>query len=431
MQKTRLITPKFYLISVFFMCVFLSAVFVHAEEKTKAEQLQEALMNGTQTPDVETETSVSPTPTIEEPDKTELEIAWENLTAGQIVTGIKQLDMEYPDTKKVSALRKSYEKLSDSDKVRVTNIDALAQAEARIIALTQSQAETQSVAQVNTNNSTRVDDVNSTEYTFISTPNQSLTLVLRYTTDDNSDGRGDRPEITIISPDSIETPLTTKMTEIKDSRTNIAFIWEQSFFQMDVAYAAEGSWTIKTDIPVTFMKSDYKGNQALLTAIKEETETPKATPTPIPQQSSYYAQYIKIGGVLFALIAAVVLFWFYSKGMFNGKKKDPDNSKEKDVKKENSKEEIDDEIERIKKELEEQKRLNQEADEQYENEIKGKEQNKEEDEDLYMQTMEPVDEDLEEYQEGDTGLLAKKEEEQKQPKKNRKSKRFGTNDWTD
>ena len=410
-----------------------------SEGRTKAEQLQEALLKGDAEPDATGTDPVFDYTEDNEEDtasgKTDLEIAWENLTAGQIVTGIKQLDEDSPDAKKVRALRKSYNKLPAAEKVKVSNIDSLTVAEELLAAQEESAAQDADTGAGtgNTAAATEKTNVEGTDYTFVmgEIPS-SLTLIIRYTTDDNHDGRGDTPSVSITSPDNTVTTMTNKMTGIRDDTTFMSFTWEQNYLQVDVAYARVGSWTISTDIPVTFTKKAYMGDRNLLvpanTEKKNESDASSVTPSgegtgaavavsPLRQ----YIPLIRLAGLGAAVAAAFVAFWIASKKFFGtgGKDATGKGSVEKEKVNYGGRQEPlseEEEIEQIKRELAEQHRMEEEAaarSQALAAQEEEKEKGQEDDPRLY-QTMEDLqesisgDQSIEEFEEsaGDTGILS-------------------------
>lgn len=387
--------------------------------KTMAEKLEEALTEGTNDQVEET---------VEAPDENELATAWENLSAGQIITGIKDLDEDNPDKNKVRAIRKSYEKLSAAEKARVNNIDRLVKME-ELLKEEPEEAQGADITTVKNENSiTSGDHVKGRSYTFaLNKQSTNLTLVLSYTTDDNNDGLGDTPDITLTFPDGTVTELTSKMTQLSDRKSQLVFLWQQNYMQIDVAYGMEGNWTIDTTVPVTFSKSEYRGDRNLLQPIEE---TPKVTAAPEADQSAAARPVqtqnrtralVMLIGMFIAMIAGVIAFVIFLpkllvKSTGTRKEKNP----EVPLKRQMTEEE---EMALMMKTLQDEKKKYKEQDREVE------EQNRKQDQWREVRRTEPISETLEEVQNnldaddsveesylhsGDTDVLAHEAEQTEQ-----------------
>ena len=117
-----------------------------------------------------------------------------------------------------------------------------------------------------------------TDYTFDYDPKKPISVVVRYTTDADGDGKGDVPgRITLTSPHADTYPVTNTNTKLSDDNLTVGLSWENNFIQMDFAKATEGKWTISTSIPCTFTAIDYAGAKQDISYIGEKAEKKKDT----------------------------------------------------------------------------------------------------------------------------------------------------------
>lgn len=174
------------------------------------------------------------------------------------------------------------------------------------------------------------------KYTFEITDNKpAISVIVRYTTDTNMDGIGDKPEITLLSPADINTELTEDTPQIRTSSINAALTWTDNFLQFDIASAENGYWTILTDINCTFTTQEYSGNKKILNPIPSEGETQTPTDSEEKQETekSSNASFIISIIVLLATIGGFVgLMLYFKKHPMEGnskKKKEEDRMIEK------------------------------------------------------------------------------------------------------
>ena len=112
-----------------------------------------------------------------------------------------------------------------------------------------------------------------TSYVFAMDSGSSLSIVMRFTSDTDGDGKGNVPDrIVLTSPDGTPTPITKSMASLKDDTMNIAISWEQNFVQFDVASAAEGNWEFNTSTPVTFSRMPFLGSQEEIHSVDEQPD---------------------------------------------------------------------------------------------------------------------------------------------------------------
>ena len=110
-------------------------------------------------------------------------------------------------------------------------------------------------------------------YTYdISEEKKSISISIKYTVDNDADGKYDVPEINLKGPDGTIISISLGMTEIKNANMAVKFTWTDSFMQLDIANCTYGRWTISTDLPVVFSSMDYAGSQNDIESIPEYTE---------------------------------------------------------------------------------------------------------------------------------------------------------------
>lgn len=167
-------------------------------------------------------------------------------------------------------IMQAYRKLPHVDKLEVTNIDKLQKAYNKLVttgAIIDNEAEQlqRQIEEQQMRNAMEISGQQASqaiEYTFKSDGNENgiASIMIRYTSDLNGDGKGDIPErIVLTSPTNESTPVSNASVAMKDSTMDIALTWAESFVQMDIAYATQGNWTITTSTPVSFTRMNYAG----------------------------------------------------------------------------------------------------------------------------------------------------------------------------
>ncbi len=323
MQSTNRLR-KNILVALSTILLLGGACLCQAEEtsKTLLEQLQDA-QTTTVSDDKEEDLDVDAVDDEAENDDSEtndLAKAWENLSAAQIVTGIKDLDLDELDAWKVKAIRKSYDKLTNVDKAHVNNIDKLIEAEERLPDEESGEEGSVDIQEKNSANATTSTNVEGKTYSFeiddFKSQSKQFSLILYYTTDDNNDGVGDTPVVSITSPDNVKTALTEKMSEYSDKKSHIMFTWEKNYMQLDLQYGMEGTWTITTSIPVTFSRTDYRGPKSEPKSVEDEmAELELESERFIPAAAQPIAPAATFSPIIqFALlVASLALFMFVVK----------------------------------------------------------------------------------------------------------------------
>ena len=195
----------------------------------------------------------------------------------------------------------------------------------------------------------------------ISEEQKSISISIKYTVDNDADGKMDVPDINLKGPDGSVISISLGMTEIKNANIAIKFTWTDQFMQMDIANCTYGHWMITTDLPVLFSSMDYAGSQNDIESIPEYSEDKETTPKKEKQKIST-STIIRL--ILFFLIVIGYIVWTSYK-----------KSRKEKIKKENKKNinhyiKSDEDIEKKKNEL--RQLLKSESDyQQYEDTIKG------------------------------------------------------------
>lgn len=306
-----------------------------------------------------------------------------------------------------------YEKLSD-DYEELTGSGILIDDNEEEKENEETQRQIQDSLQESDSNETQV-----TKYVFsISRSESTASIVIRYTTDTDGDGYGDMPErIVLTDPDGISTAIVKSSASMKDETMDIAISWEQRFVQLDIASAAEGKWTITTSEPVTVTRMPYAG---IRQEIKPENASSGGTDAGAPEEAEEAAETPKnpngaantfISFLPLIILVAVVLFvlkkWNVigngspSKG--KGKKGSADTSEDNNPL-DDIKTMSDEELTALMKKEYEEERARVKAEEQ-------EEDMEPLDDDPVKKTGEITQDDIdnddsvEEYEEGNTGLL--------------------------
>lgn len=268
-----------------------------------------------------------------------------------------------------------------------------------------------------------------TDYTFqVSSSQPSLSVVIRYTTDSNGDNKGDVPNrIVLVSPNGTTTPVSNTSSKMNDDTMDIALTWTNNFLQMDIASASEGKWTISTDIPVTYSAMDYAGGQQTIQPEEEpekvEEESEEETESKETKEEPKKKSILPIVGGFAFIIAMIVglVFGFKKvggpssskkpknpamKAKLDREKREKDDAEIDEIPRAMTDEEI---IAQMKKEYQEriaQENQMMEADE----EMARAAEADADDDDIGVVSQQDIDEDetIEEYTEGDTGLLSQR-----------------------
>lgn len=365
--------------------------------------------------------------------------AKEDITA--VITAIDSLpsseDLNDSYAPQVEDIWKAYQELTMAEKINVSNYDKLEKEykmllDSGAIVDNEAAAEEEQSKIDRERNSVAVSgktEAQTTDYTFqISSSQPALSVVIRYTTDANGDNDGDVPgRIVLVSPNGTSTPVSNATSNMSDDTMDIALTWTKNYLQMDIASASEGKWTISTDIPVTYSAIDYAGGQQVIEP-ESETAAAKVTEQVYTEETEAgeiaaepkKASVLPLVGGLALIIAMIVglIIGFKKVGKTSSSKK-PTNpamqaklerekkknekSEEEEIPKAMTDEEIIAEMRREYHERIIQESQMMEADEEMEKAAMVGD----DDDDIGLVSQQDIDEDetIEEYTEGDTGLL--------------------------
>ena len=208
----------------------------------------------------------------------------ESSEAAAIVSRIEALptleDLTDSYANEVHNIMNAYRNLPHVDKLEVTNIDKLQRSYDKLVttgAIIDTEAESlqRQIEEQEMRNAMEISGQQASqaiEYTFKSEGQTGgvASIMIRYTSDTNGDGKGDIPErIVLTSPTNESTPVSNAAVAMKDSTMDIALTWAESFVQMDIAYATQGNWTITTSTPVSFTRMNYAGVRLDITSNDE------------------------------------------------------------------------------------------------------------------------------------------------------------------
>lgn len=164
------------------------------------------------------------------------------------------------------------------------------------------------------------DSKKAVSYTYtISNETPSISVSIKYISDNDADGNMDVPEINLKSPDGSIISISLGMTEIKNTNMFIKFTWTPTFMQMDIADSTKGKWTITTDTPVIFTSMDYAGSLNDIEPIPEYTREDVKEDTPAKKNvksKTHTSTFIRIG-LAVALVAGYIAWSVMSKNKKN------------------------------------------------------------------------------------------------------------------
>ena len=260
----------------------------------------------------------------------------------KVTAMIAVIDTEDPDAAMVTEARSAYDALSMAQKMQVEGYENLTAAEAK---LGVDSVSTESGQQQN-NNAPDTGSKSGKTYTFyISDYTPQVTVMVRYQTDADGDGKMDSPNISMTSPSGTQFEIPEGATALEDEEYKLELVSTPSYTQIDVAFAKNGTWTVNTSNLVLFTLSDYSGDTPA-----QEFKGEKIEPVTIeePKNNSL----LVLGGVAAALAAAFILIKKMPSGKQQGGKKKEEEGP--DIPRRMSEEE---EIEAIRREWESQKSM--------------------------------------------------------------------------
>lgn len=199
---------------------------------------------------------------------------------------------------KVSNLMVEYQKFSMADKLSIKNYSKLetlasvknetATGEHKSIAeqLEEQQKSNQKSNEPTTNTTAQADSqttkdsdaailAKATEYTLEYDALKPVSLIVRFVTDEDGDGKTDVPSrIVLLAPNGDSLPISKASVVMKDKATslNATLTWTDNYLQIDFATAMDGKWSVQTSIPVTFTKKDYAGSKEDIIAQEDQKE---------------------------------------------------------------------------------------------------------------------------------------------------------------
>ena len=199
---------------------------------------------------------------------------------------------------KVSNLMVEYQKFSMADKLSIKNYSKLetlanvknetATGEHKSIAeqLEEQQKSNQKSNEPTTNTTAQADSqttkdsdaailAKATEYTLEYDALKPVSLIVRFVTDEDGDGKTDVPSrIVLLAPNGDSLPISKASVVMKDKSTslNATLTWTDNYLQIDFATAMDGKWSVQTSIPVTFTKKDYAGSKEDIVAQEDQKE---------------------------------------------------------------------------------------------------------------------------------------------------------------
>ena len=199
---------------------------------------------------------------------------------------------------KVSNLMVEYQKFSMADKLSIKNYSKLetlanvknetATGEHKSIAeqLEEQQKSNQKSNEPTTNTTAQADSqttkdsdaailAKATEYTLEYDALKPVSLIVRFVTDEDGDGKTDIPSrIVLLAPNGDSLPISKASVVMKDKSTslNATLTWTDNYLQIDFATAMDGKWSVQTSIPVTFTKKDYAGSKEDIVAQEDQKE---------------------------------------------------------------------------------------------------------------------------------------------------------------
>lgn len=199
---------------------------------------------------------------------------------------------------KVSNLMVEYQKFSMADKLSIKNYSKLetlanvknetATGEHKSIAeqLEEQQKSNQKSNKPTTNTTAQADSqttkdsdaailAKATEYTLEYDALKPVSLIVRFVTDEDGDGKTDVPSrIVLLAPNGDSLPISKASVVMKDKATslNATLTWTDNYLQIDFATAMDGKWSVQTSIPVTFTKKDYAGSKEDIVAQEDQKE---------------------------------------------------------------------------------------------------------------------------------------------------------------
>ena len=199
-------------------------------------------------------------------------------------------DAASADADYVQKLMDAYDALSLSERLQVTNSDRLSEIYDQ---LAQSGAVSRAASGTPTPDTGAADGdkvIQTTRYRFSVGEKDSLSIVVRFVTDLDGDGKGDIPDRMVLTdPYGNTTPITRTASSLHDNTMDIDLIWEANFLQRDIRSAETGTWSLETSAAVTVSRMAYAGARKKIipesTSIKPAASGTVSSLTPVPEES--------------------------------------------------------------------------------------------------------------------------------------------------
>lgn len=185
----------------------------------------------------------------------------------------------------VKSLTEMYQELSQADKIYVSNYDKLDDAyrylfKKGLISVEEDievkEKEQKTERQKKKSISDTVES-QVTEYVFPMKDDEKATIMIRYTNDSNNDGVAETPDrIVLTSPSAKPYPISNTSIEMQDGdNIKAQLTWTDTFLQIDIEKAEPGVWSIETSVPVTISQQAYAGGVSEIKAEKVASEEGK------------------------------------------------------------------------------------------------------------------------------------------------------------
>lgn len=179
-------------------------------------------------------------------------------------------DVQESDAKEVVALVKMYKELSMADKIEVPNYEKLEDIYNKLIGdgvianeEKESIQEQEIIKQEQEKKevSNKEVEAQTQEYVFDIDDTGMTTVIVRFTSDSNGDGKNDIPDrIILTSPEGNTYPISNTSVTMQDGDImKIDLTWTSNFLQLDFSKAMYGRWSINTSEPVTCSQTPYAG----------------------------------------------------------------------------------------------------------------------------------------------------------------------------
>lgn len=120
------------------------------------------------------------------------------------------------------------------------------------------------------------------EFTFETDGKKGTTIIIRYTTDADGDGKGDAPNrIVLTGPDGTTYPVSNTSISMSDGeKLKVDLTWTDLYLQMDFSKASPGKWTLETSQAVTFSSKPFSGVASNVISEDDKSTAPSTEEKP-------------------------------------------------------------------------------------------------------------------------------------------------------